>query len=221
MPLSVCTGLLAMTALRAGAFHVTAVERWLYLSLACKEAMAANRFDDASYCVVYKRPTDLALLKDVPICCNLLVCDMFDEGKRMSDHIPLLDCAGSKELSFFWRFTECHCPEYRIKSHGCWQPNAVQSVSHPFSQSLLRNVGLLTSGLIPSMRHAIQNLMTEEMIVLPAAATVYVQAAEVRAKQVCGIDMAPLDCHRSHPAYLSGASLPFILPARHTAHKPC
>lgn len=32
--------------------------------------------------VVYKRPSDLALLRDVPICCNLLVCDMFDEGVR-------------------------------------------------------------------------------------------------------------------------------------------
>ena len=85
MLLSGCTGLLAMTALRAGAFHVTAVDRWLYLSLACKEAMAANKFDEASYSVVYKRPTDLALLKDVPICCNLLVCDMFDEGKGISN----------------------------------------------------------------------------------------------------------------------------------------
>ena len=83
-----------MAALRAGAFHVTAVERWLYLSLACKEAMAANKFDDASYSIVYKRPTDLALLKDVSICCNILVCDMFDEGKRHPRIHSLLDCAG-------------------------------------------------------------------------------------------------------------------------------
>ena len=32
-----------MLALRAGAHHVTAVERWLYLALACKEALAANQ----------------------------------------------------------------------------------------------------------------------------------------------------------------------------------
>ena len=71
------------------------------------------------------------------------------------------------------------------------------------------------------MRHAIQNLMTEEMIVLPAAATVYVQAAEVKTKQVCGIDMAPLNRHRWHPTYLSGASLLPTLALRHTAHRTC
>ena len=32
--------------------------------------------------VVYKRPTDLALLKDVAICCNVLVCDIMDDGAR-------------------------------------------------------------------------------------------------------------------------------------------
>ena len=32
----VCVGLHAMMALDAGAHHVTAVEQWLYLCLACK-----------------------------------------------------------------------------------------------------------------------------------------------------------------------------------------
>ena len=32
--------------------------------------------------MVYKRPTDLALLKDVAICCNVLVCDIVDDGAR-------------------------------------------------------------------------------------------------------------------------------------------
>lgn len=36
-------GLHAMMALRAGAHHVTAVERWLYLALASKECLAANK----------------------------------------------------------------------------------------------------------------------------------------------------------------------------------
>ena len=36
-------GLHAMLALRAGALHVTAVERWLYLALACKECLTANQ----------------------------------------------------------------------------------------------------------------------------------------------------------------------------------
>ncbi len=35
-----------MVALREGARHVTAVERWLYLALACKTSMQANGFND-------------------------------------------------------------------------------------------------------------------------------------------------------------------------------
>ena len=70
-----------MTALRAGARHVTAVERWLYLSAATHDALSANGFDRRSFDVVYKRPTDLALLRDVPVVCNLLIADIMDEGK--------------------------------------------------------------------------------------------------------------------------------------------
>jgi len=76
-----------MTALQAGAHHVTAVERWLYLSLACKETLGRNVAQPERYEVVY---TDLGLgpKKDVLICCNLLVCDMFDEGDAF-DAYPL------------------------------------------------------------------------------------------------------------------------------------
>lgn len=35
----VWAGLHAMMALRAGAEHVTAVDRWLYMALACKESL--------------------------------------------------------------------------------------------------------------------------------------------------------------------------------------
>jgi len=85
-----------MTALQAGAHHVTAVERWLYLSLACKETLAKNQVDPLHYDVIYKRPTDLALVKDVSICCNLLVCDMFDEGP--SAHLRLLRLSGVQHV---------------------------------------------------------------------------------------------------------------------------
>lgn len=73
-------GLHAMTALKAGARHVTAVERWLYLSSAAQEALVANGFPQENFTVVYKRPTDLALIRDVPVVCNLLICDIMDEG---------------------------------------------------------------------------------------------------------------------------------------------
>lgn len=73
-----------MAALDAGAHHVTAVERWLYLSLTCKETLKLNGFDEDRFKVIYKRPTDLKLQTDVPILCNLLVCDILDEGEVTS-----------------------------------------------------------------------------------------------------------------------------------------
>lgn len=72
-----------MMALKAGARHVTCVERWLYLSLACNEALKASGYALEQYLVLYKRPSDLHLHQDVPICCNMLICDMFDEGGTM------------------------------------------------------------------------------------------------------------------------------------------
>ena len=36
-------GLHAMMALRAGAKHVTAVDRWLYMALACKETLVTRK----------------------------------------------------------------------------------------------------------------------------------------------------------------------------------
>ena len=41
----------------------------------------ANNAPAECYKVVYKRATDLALGKDVPICCNIILCDMLDEGE--------------------------------------------------------------------------------------------------------------------------------------------
>jgi hypothetical protein len=38
------------------------------------------QFDEERWRVIYKRPTDLALIQDVPICCNLLIANVFDEG---------------------------------------------------------------------------------------------------------------------------------------------
>ena len=35
--------------------------------------------------------------------------------------------------------------------------------------------GLLSSGLIPAVRHSLHNLLTADAIVLPASATVFVQ----------------------------------------------
>lgn len=39
------------------------------------------QFTDDQARVIYKRPTDLRLKEDVPICCNLLVAPLLDEGE--------------------------------------------------------------------------------------------------------------------------------------------
>lgn len=80
-----------MVAMDAGAHHVSAVERWLYLSLACKESLTMNGFAEDRFKVVYKRPTDLSLKQDVPILCNLLLCDVLDEGEALLLFLPSCD----------------------------------------------------------------------------------------------------------------------------------
>lgn len=75
--------------------------------------------------------------------------------------------------------------------------------------------GLLTSGILPAMRHCIQHLMADDMIVLPAAATVYCQAAEARTGTVCGFDMSAANRYRWHPAHTSGMSPRYCLWAYH------
>ncbi|KAL3131069.1 hypothetical protein ABBQ38_000384 [Trebouxia sp. C0009 RCD-2024] len=137
-------GLHAMAALDAGAHHVTAVERWLYLSLTCKETL--NGFEEDRFKVIYKRPTDLKLQSDVPILCNLLLCDILDEG-------------------------------------------------------------LLASGIIPVVRHCLENLLTANAHVIPASATVFAQAVEMRTTDVCGLDMSAMNRHRWHPGHTAGIAV--------------
>lgn len=89
-----------MAALDAGAHHVTAVERWIYLSVTCKETLKLNSFEEDRFKVIYKRPTDLRLQTDVPILCNLLMCDILDEGKLEDpQHTGLSECNASSRCA--------------------------------------------------------------------------------------------------------------------------
>jgi hypothetical protein len=88
---------------------------------------------------------------------------------------------------------------------GDWD-KACRSRARIYAARRAWGAGLLTSGLIPCMRHAIQNLMADDMLLLPASATVYVQAVEIRTGEVCGVDMSPVNQHRWHPGYLAGMS---------------
>ncbi|MEW5319762.1 MAG: hypothetical protein WDW38_010893 [Sanguina aurantia] len=88
-------GYLAIAALKAGAAHVTCVERWLYLASSCKEVLDINQVPQEQYKILYKRPCDLVLLKDVPICCNVVVCDMIDDGLLGCGLIPAVTHAAA------------------------------------------------------------------------------------------------------------------------------
>lgn len=141
-------GVQAVISLKAGARHVTAAERWLYLALATKETLTENEMEEERYSVIYKRPTDLKIKDDVAVCCNLLIANILDEG-------------------------------------------------------------LLTSGIIPAVRHALGSLTTHKATVLPASATVYMQAVELRTTDVCGLDMSAANLYRWHPSYATGSPLDY------------
>ena len=64
--------------------------------------------------------------------------------------------------------------------------------------------GLLSSGLIPSTKHCLQNLLLPDAIVLPSSATVFAQAIEIKSRNICGLDVSAMDLYRSHPTYTSG-----------------
>ena len=64
--------------------------------------------------------------------------------------------------------------------------------------------GLLSSGLIPSTKHCLQNLLLPDAIVLPSSATVFAQAIEIKSKNICALDVSAIDLYRSHPTYTSG-----------------
>lgn len=55
------------------------------------------------------------------------------------------------------------------------------------------------------MRHALGGLLTTDAILMPASATVYMQAVELRTGDVCGLDMSAANLYRWHPAYAAGA----------------
>ena len=54
------------------------------------------------------------------------------------------------------------------------------------------------------MSHALGSLATVDAVVLPASATVFVQAVEVRTNSVCGLDLSAANLYRWHPAYAAG-----------------
>ena len=57
------------------------------------------------------------------------------------------------------------------------------------------------------MSHAAALLATDDAILLPAAATCFAQAVEVRMDAVCGFDMSAASQHRWTPAFAAGKAL--------------
>ena len=92
-------GLVAMHAVRAGAAHVTCVDRWLYLAGSCHEALRSNGIGPDRAKTVYKRPTDVRLRDDVPVCCNIIVADLLEDGVLSAGLIPALRHAAAAGLA--------------------------------------------------------------------------------------------------------------------------
>ena len=67
-----------------------------------------------------------------------------------------------------------------------------------FTCVLLRTAGLLTSGIVPAMRHCLQSILTDDAIIIPASATVYVQVL---------IPPAPLPSDSQYPVSSCGCYL--------------
>jgi type III protein arginine methyltransferase len=54
--------------------------------------------------------------------------------------------------------------------------------------------GLLTSGLLPALRHTQQQLLTADAIIIPSAVTVYAQAVQATTHlHPDGVDLSALD----------------------------
>lgn len=56
--------------------------------------------------------------------------------------------------------------------------------------------GLLSSGIIPAIQHALSELMIQDSIIMPSSATVYAQAVELRTTDVAGLDMSAANLYR-------------------------
>lgn len=86
------TGVLSLSALAAGAKHVTLVERWTYLAKASKDVLEANATRNKSVRILNRKPTDLRLHDDVPIPCNVLLLDgILDASLLMTGLLPSID----------------------------------------------------------------------------------------------------------------------------------
>jgi len=59
------------------------------------------QFTEEQFKVMYKRPTDLRLKDDVPVCCNVLVANVLDEGERVQRGGPALGRAAALVLRRF------------------------------------------------------------------------------------------------------------------------
>lgn len=111
--------------------------------------------------VLYKRPTDLALREDVPVVCNLLLADIMDDGEGQTPerHHPR-DLTGLNSV---------------VPTTPSKPGDSQCGPAHECIDARSFAAGLLTSGLIPAVRHSLLHLLTADARVLPAAATVFMQ----------------------------------------------
>ena len=68
--------------------------------------------------------------------------------------------------------------------------------------------GFMASGLFPAVRHAVARLLLPDAEIVPSAATVYVQAVQMRTSHAAGFDCSAANAQRWHPAHACGGGAP-------------
>ena len=80
----------------------------------------------------------------------------------------------------------------------------------PFEPAIYEAAGIPATYVGHPLADAIPGAHTRETarqaLGLPASATVYMQAVELRTGDVCGLDMSAANLYRWHPAYAAGAT---------------
>ena len=173
--------------------------------------------------MVYKRPDDVRLVSDVPICCNLVVAtDMLDGGAdRIQDPVPRR--CGWDPGSITWEYGSTLLdPQSWIHILGSifLDPHSwiLSCISDSFTVavvlllllpavliSLLNcccccccycHPGLISSGILPAVRHAQGSLLTHDALCIPDGLEVWAAAADMSCPAVCGMQLPALDAYR-------------------------
>lgn len=161
----------------------------MYCALACKELLQHHGVDPLSYTVVHAQLTELACpSRDLPVCCNLVVSEgLLDDG-GLGSGLPHTACAlVLQALGFLIPY---HPSKSARSAHALPRRSYASALfllasASKHEQAQLPSklhcccccccAGILTSGLLPAMGHALRHLATPDACVIPSEVVIYAQ----------------------------------------------